>query len=42
MNTYCDQCKCWHRPDGTKAKDEFDTGEAEGEEITKPKAKPKK
>lgn len=18
-NTYCDICKCWHRPDGTKA-----------------------
>lgn len=18
-NTYCDVCKCWHRPDGTKA-----------------------
>ncbi len=19
MNTYCEHCKCWHRPDGSKA-----------------------
>ncbi|OPX80432.1 MAG: hypothetical protein A4E45_00052 [Methanosaeta sp. PtaB.Bin039] len=27
MNRYCEICKCWHRPDGTKAdgpEDEFD------------------
>lgn len=28
MNTYCEKCKCWHRPDGTKADSQYD-----GEEV---------